>query len=120
MAMLYSCLILASTPGRPLGEGRSGIDCLHMCRVFCIFSSKINRKLNLHEGLAPFEVKGVNIYNTLIQRVYGEHTITSFFLRVILHMRKQLTPGLSSPRGRPGVEASLILVLIDFFCMIFM
>ena len=38
--------ILASSPGRPLEEGRAGIDCLRMRGVFRILSSKFDRKLN--------------------------------------------------------------------------
>ena len=34
------------TPGRPLEEERSGIDCLRMREVFRILSSKFDRKLN--------------------------------------------------------------------------
>ena len=37
---------LASSPGRPLEEGRPGIDCLRMRGVFRILSSKFDRKLN--------------------------------------------------------------------------
>ena len=37
---------LASTPGRPLGEGRPSINCLRMCRVFRILSSEFDRKLS--------------------------------------------------------------------------
>ena len=37
---------LASTPGRPLEEGRPGIDCLRMRGVFRILSSKFDSKLN--------------------------------------------------------------------------
>ena len=38
---------LASTPGRPLGEGRPpGINCLRMHKVFCILSSKFDHKLS--------------------------------------------------------------------------
>ena len=48
----YNILILtvhtriASTPGRPLEEGRPGIDCLRMREVSRILSSKFDRKLN--------------------------------------------------------------------------
>ena len=39
---------VASIPGRSLTleEGRPGIDCLRMSRVFRILSSKLDRKLN--------------------------------------------------------------------------
>ena len=45
---------LASTPGHPLGEGRPGIDCLHMRRIFRMFSSKLDRKINPPRNVRTF------------------------------------------------------------------
>ena len=71
-------MLLASTPGRPLGEGRPGIDYLHMRRIFRILSSKLDRKLN-HPRRARTTLRSkVNIYGTIIGRVYREYTITRF------------------------------------------
>ena len=44
----------------------------------------------------------MNIYGTIIRNSYGEYMIT----RLSLHMRKHSIPGLPSPRGWPGVEAT--------------
>ena len=67
-------MLQASTPGRPLGEVRPGIDCLCMHRIFRILSSKFDRKLNHpRKGLVPIEVKGEHIrfHNTKsLRRVY--------------------------------------------------
>ena len=69
---------LASTPGRPLREGRPGIDCLRMRRIFRILTSKLDRKLN-HPRRARTTLRSkVNIYGIIIQRVYREYTITRF------------------------------------------
>ena len=73
-----SCADLASTPGRPLGEGRPGIDCLRIRRVFSIFSSKSDCKLNHPQRARTILRSKVNIYGTIIRRVYGEYTITRF------------------------------------------
>ena len=69
---------VASTPGRPLGEERPGIDCLQMCRIFRILSSKLDRKLNHPQRACTILRSKVNIYGTIIRRVYREYTITSF------------------------------------------
>ena len=71
-------MLQASTPGRPLGEVRPGIDCLCMHRIFRILSSKFDRKLN-HPRKGSYLLRSkVNIYGSIIRRVYGEFTITRF------------------------------------------
>ena len=70
--------MLASTPGRPLEEGRPGIDCLRMREVFRILSSKFDRKLNYPRRARTTLRSKVNLYGTVIRRVYGEYTITRF------------------------------------------
>ena len=73
---ILSELLLASIPGRLLGEGRPGIDCLHMRRVFRILSSKLDRKQN-HPRMARTILRSkVNIHGTIIRRVYGEYMTT--------------------------------------------
>ena len=64
---------LASTPGRPLEEGRLGIDCLRMRGVFRILYSKFDCKLNYERRARTLEVKGelVRYCNTKsLRRVY--------------------------------------------------
>ena len=64
---------IASPPGRPLEEGRPGIDCLRMRGVFRILSRNSTVNQIIHEGLTPFEVKSelIQYCNTnSLRRVY--------------------------------------------------
>ena len=103
---LISRFSVASTPGRTHEEGWPRIDCLRMRRIFRVFSSKIDHKLNPPRRARTFEVKGEHIqyYNMKSLRWIYDYQV----FRVILCMRKQSIPGPPPPpppRGWPGVEA---------------
>ena len=69
---------LASTPGRSLEEERPSINCLCIREIFRILSSNLDHKLN-HPRRARTTLRSkVNIYGTIIRRVYGKYTITRF------------------------------------------
>ena len=77
-----------------------------MHRVFCILSSKLDRKLN-HPRRARTTLRSkVNIYGTIIRKVYREYTITSFLgnFGTCANIRYQAV--FLPPPSRHGYEAS--------------
>ena len=85
-----------------------------MRRVFRILSSKLDRKLNHPQRARTILRSKVNIYGTIIRRVYGEYTITSFLgnFGTCANIRYQAT--FPPPPSRPGYEATLYAALLLF------
>ena len=76
-----------------------------MRRVFRILSSKLDRKLN-HPRRARTTLRSkVNIYGTIIRRVYGEYTITSFLGNFGACANIRYQAAFLPPPSRPGYEA---------------
>ena len=85
-----------------------------MRRVFRILSSKLDHKLN-HPRMARTILRSkVNIYGTIIGRVYGEYTITSFLgnFGACANIRYQA----AFPPPRPGYEASKSHTALELTC----
>ena len=80
-----------------------------MRRVFRIhvLSSKLDRKLNRPQRARTILRSKVNIYCTIIGRVYGEYTIISFLgnFGACANIRYQA----AFPPPRPGYEATLVV-----------
>ena len=69
---------VATTPGRPLGEGRSGIDFFRMRGFFRILYSKFYRKLNYPRRARTPCGQRLTYTVLIIRSVYREYTITRF------------------------------------------
>ena len=77
-----------------------------MRRIFRILSSKLDRKLN-HPRRARIILRTkVNIYGTIILRVYGEYTITSFLGNFGACANISYQAAFPPPPSRPGYEAT--------------
>ena len=85
-----------------------------MGRVFRILSSKLDRKLNHPRRARTILRSKVNIYSTIIQRVYGEYTITSFLGNFGACANIRYQAAFPPPPSRPGYEASTCTC--EFFC----
>ena len=85
-----------------------------MRRAFRILSSKLDRKLN-HPRIARRAGTSlrskVNIYGTIIRRVYGEYTITSFLGNFGACANISYQAAFPPPPSRPGYEAKSQSVL---------
>ena len=83
-----------------------------MHRVFRILSSKLDRKLNhLRRARTTLRSK-VNIYGTIIRRVYGEYTITSFVGNFGACANIRYQAAFLPPPSRPGYEANNVLARV--------
>ena len=79
-----------------------------MRRVFCILSSKLDRKLNHSRRARTILKSKVNIiYGTIMHRVYGEYTITSYLgnFGACANIRYQAAFPPPRPPPRTGYEA---------------
>ena len=76
--------------------------------VFRILSSKLDRKLN-HPRRARTTLRSkVNIYGTIIRRVYGEYTITSFLSNFGACANIRYRAAFLPSPSRPGYEATIL------------
>ena len=76
-----------------------------MRRIFRILSSKLDRKLNHSRRARTILRTKVNIYGTIILRVYGEYTITSFLGNFGACANISYQAAFPPPPSRPGYEA---------------
>ena len=82
-----------------------------MRRIFRILSSKLDRKLNHPRRARTILRSKVNIYGTIILRVYGEYTITCFLGNFGACANISYQAAFPPPPSRPGYEAIDIPVL---------
>ena len=76
-----------------------------MRRIFRILSSKLDRKLSHPRRARTILRSKVNIYGTIILRVYGEYTITSFLGNFGACANISYQSAFPPPPSRPGYEA---------------
>ena len=77
-----------------------------MRRVFRILSSKLDRKLNHPQRARTILRSKMNIYGTIIRRVYGEYTITSFLGNFGECANIRYQAAFPPPPSLPGYEAN--------------
>ena len=111
-----ACACVASYPDREGGGGKAAwYLMLRMRRVFRILSSKLDHKVNHPRRASTILRSKVNIYGTIIRRVYGEYTITNFlgYFGACTNIRYQAA--FPPPPSRPGYEASACSVYQALF-----
>ena len=77
-----------------------------MCSVFRILSSKLDHKLNHPRRVRTILRSKVNIYGTIIRRVYGEYTTTSFFGNFCACANISYQAAFPPPPSWPGYKAN--------------